>query len=156
GGVGIRGVGRVRAARRLVLEAVALRALRSPPRTVRRLRAHHGGSHDRRRAARVAGEPGRQGRGPAQPRAGRRARGGQRRAHFVSHLYLVKIMLLLLALLAASAPAKHEWLGTEMPLPLSVRTSQDLEFKSVAEKQYLIFNLLASGKVAWDAGDYAT
>lgn len=64
-------------------------------------------------------------------------------------------MLLLLALLAASTPSKHEWLGPEMPLPLAVRTPQDLEFKGVAEKQYLIFNLLAAGKVAWDSGDYA-
>src|SRR5258708_26491012 len=64
-------------------------------------------------------------------------------------------MKLLLALLLA-ASAKHEWLGTEMPLPLAVRTPQDLEFKNVAEREYLIFNLLTSGKVAWDAGDYAT
>src|SRR5713226_9306883 len=65
-------------------------------------------------------------------------------------------MKLLLALLLAAASAKHEWLGTEMPLPLAVRTPQDLEFKNVAEREYLIFNLLTSGKVAWDAGDYAT
>src|ERR1041384_842922 len=65
-------------------------------------------------------------------------------------------MLLLALLLAASSAPKHEWLGPEMPLPLAVRTPQDLEFKSVAEREYLIFNLLASGKVAWDAGDYAT
>src|SRR5260221_2099765 len=64
-------------------------------------------------------------------------------------------MKLLLALLLA-ASAKREWLGTEMPLPLAVRTPQDLEFKNVAEREYLIFNLLTSGKVAWDAGDYAT
>jgi len=37
-----------------------------------------------------------------------------------------------------------------------VRTPQDLEFKTVAEREYLIFNLLSSGKVAWDAGDFAT
>jgi plastocyanin len=43
-----------------------------------------------------------------------------------------------------------------MPLPLAVRTPQDLEFKNAAERQYLIFNLLASGKVAWDQGDFAT
>jgi plastocyanin len=65
-------------------------------------------------------------------------------------------MKLLLALLLAAASGKHEWLGSEMPLPLAVRTPQDLEFKSVAEREYLIFNLLTSGKVAWDAGDFAT
>jgi len=65
-------------------------------------------------------------------------------------------MTLLLALmLAAGSAQKHDWLGTELPLPLTVRTPQDLEFKSAAERQYLIFNLLASGKLAWDQGDYA-
>jgi plastocyanin len=43
-----------------------------------------------------------------------------------------------------------------MPLPLAVKTAQDLAVKAVAEKQYLIFNLLAGGKLAWDAGDFAT
>jgi plastocyanin len=52
--------------------------------------------------------------------------------------------------------AGREWLGEEMPLPLAVKTSQDLAVKAVAEKQYLIFNLLAGGKMAWDAGDFAT
>jgi plastocyanin len=64
--------------------------------------------------------------------------------------------MLLFALLVAAAPApKQTWLGAEMPLPLAVRTQRDLEFKSVAERQYLIFNLLASGKAAYDKGDYA-
>ncbi len=60
--------------------------------------------------------------------------------------------------LAVAAPARvgREWLGEDMPLPLAVKTPQDLAVKSVAEKQYLIFNLLAGGKMAWDAGDYAT
>jgi plastocyanin len=58
---------------------------------------------------------------------------------------------------AAHGPgAGREWLGEDMPLPLAVKTPQDLAVKSVAEKQYLIFNLLAGGKMAWDAGDYAT
>jgi plastocyanin len=43
-----------------------------------------------------------------------------------------------------------------MPLPLAVKTPQDLAVKAIAEKAYLIFNLLAGGKLAWDAGDYAT
>ncbi|HVU50714.1 MAG TPA: carboxypeptidase regulatory-like domain-containing protein [Polyangia bacterium] len=70
---------------------------------------------------------------------------------------------LVAALLAgvASAPLARaharsgEWLGEEMPLPLAVKTAQDLAVKAVAEKQYLIFNLLAGGKLAWDAGDFA-
>ena len=43
-----------------------------------------------------------------------------------------------------------------MPLPLTVRTPDDLVFKETAEHQYLIFNLLASGKLAYDRGDMAT
>jgi plastocyanin len=69
----------------------------------------------------------------------------------------------LLALLAAPSvavavppPDGRGWLGEELPLPLAVRTAQDLAVKAAAEKQYLIFNLLAGGKLAWDGGDYAT
>src|SRR5580704_19719919 len=65
----------------------------------------------------------------------------------------------LFALPAVAAPPPPEargWLGEELPLPLAVRTPQDLAVKSAAEKQYLIFNLLAGGKLAWDSGDFAT
>ena len=65
----------------------------------------------------------------------------------------------LFALPAAAAPPPADgrgWLGDELPLPLAVRTPQDLAVKSAAEKQYLIFNLLAGGKLAWDGGDFAT
>ena len=55
-----------------------------------------------------------------------------------------------------AAPPAAPWLGEELPLPLSVRTPRDLEVKAQAEKQYLIFNLLAGGKLAYDKGDYAT
>ena len=65
-------------------------------------------------------------------------------------------MKLLLALLLAASGAKHGWLGAELPLPLAVHTPQDLQFKNQAERQYLIFNLLSSGKVAFEAGDFAT
>ena len=65
-------------------------------------------------------------------------------------------MKLLLALLLAASSGKHDWLGAELPLPLTVHTPQDLQFKNQAERQYLIFNQLASGKVAFEAGDFAT
>ena len=42
-----------------------------------------------------------------------------------------------------------------MPLPLAVRTPQDLVLKSLAERQYLLFNLLAGGKLAYDTGNFA-
>src|SRR5580698_4661569 len=55
----------------------------------------------------------------------------------------------------AAAPETRGWLGEELPLPLAVRTPQDLAVKAAAEKQYLIFNLLAGGKLAWDTGNFA-
>ena len=61
--------------------------------------------------------------------------------------------MLMLALTAA--PVK-DWPGEEVPLPLVVRTPQDLAFKLVAERMYLEFNLLAAGKLAYDKGDMAT
>jgi plastocyanin len=67
--------------------------------------------------------------------------------------------LLALTLLLSAAP-KHDagvpWLAETMPLPLAVRTPEDLAFKAAAERQYLLFNLLAGGKLAWDRGDYET
>src|SRR6188768_1842870 len=57
---------------------------------------------------------------------------------------------------AAPASDTRGWLGEELPLPLAVRTAQDLAVKAAAERQYLIFNLLAGGKLAWDNGDFAT
>jgi plastocyanin len=57
---------------------------------------------------------------------------------------------------ASAAPSETRgWLGEELPLPLAVRTPQDLAVKAAAEKQYLIFNLLAGGKLAWDTGNFA-
>jgi plastocyanin len=55
--------------------------------------------------------------------------------------------------LAAEPPPR--WLGDDLPLPLPVRTPQDIGFKAAAERQYLIFNLMAGGKVAYQRGDYA-
>jgi len=65
-------------------------------------------------------------------------------------------VLLFLAVPARAADPPKGWPGEEMPLPLQVRTPADLALKAVAERQYLIFNLLAGGKVAWDRGDFAT
>ena len=69
---------------------------------------------------------------------------------------------LLGAVLTIAVPARDlgaadpgSWPGEDLPLPLPVETPRDLHFKTVAERQYLIFNLLASGKVALQRGDYA-
>ena len=55
---------------------------------------------------------------------------------------------------SSQAPAAN-WPGEEMPLPLAVRTPQDLAVKALAERQYLLFNLLAGGKLAYDAKNFA-
>lgn len=68
-------------------------------------------------------------------------------------------LLALSLVVMSAAPAKVDagvpWLGEAMPLPLAVKTPEDLSFKAAAEKQYLVFNLLAGGKVSWDRGDWA-
>src|SRR4249920_3187380 len=82
------------------------------------------------------------------------------RARISRRLTSVSLLAALLstapAVAAAPPPDGRGWLGEELPLPLAVRTAQDLAVKAAAEKQYLIFNLLAGGKLAWDGGDYAT
>ncbi len=50
--------------------------------------------------------------------------------------------------------AEAKWLGDDLPLPLPVKTPQDIGFKSATERQYLIFNLMAGGKLAYQRGDY--
>jgi plastocyanin len=66
------------------------------------------------------------------------------------------LLIALLLVRPAWAEPPSEWPGTELPLPLAVRTPEDMAFKSVAERQYLIFNLLAGGKLAYDQGDMAS
>jgi len=57
---------------------------------------------------------------------------------------------------ALAAPGEARWLGDDLPLPLTVKSPQDIGFKSATERQYLIFNLMAGGKLAFQRGDYAT
>jgi plastocyanin len=57
---------------------------------------------------------------------------------------------------SGATAAESKWLGDDLPLPLTVKTPQDIGFKSVTERQYLIFNLMAGGKLAFQHGDYAT
>src|SRR3954454_16798429 len=79
-----------------------------------------------------------------------------RRAHIAGGTLLAAALLALPAVAAPAPSDARGWLGEELPLPLAVRTPQDLAVKQVAERQYLIFNLLAGGKLAWDMGDFAT
>jgi plastocyanin len=80
----------------------------------------------------------------------------QRSRSSISILVVALFALAPAAALAAPHANVKDWPGEEMPLPLAVKTPQDLAVKAVAEKQYLIFNLLAGGKLAWDGGDFAT
>ncbi|HEY7372325.1 MAG TPA: hypothetical protein VIF57_09220, partial [Polyangia bacterium] len=57
---------------------------------------------------------------------------------------------------SSSSPSSSSWLGEDLPLPLTVKTPQDIAFKAAAERQYLIFNLMAGGKAAFQRGEYAT
>src|SRR3954470_6189504 len=75
----------------------------------------------------------------------------------LSHVALLLLAVATPSVATAAPPSDARgWMGEELPLPLAVRTAQDLAVKAAAEKQYLIFNLLAGGKLAWDGGDYAT
>src|SRR4051812_45868324 len=58
------------------------------------------------------------------------------------------------ALANAALAAPPGWPGDDMPLPLSVRSPQDLAFKTEAERQYLIFNLMTTGKLAFEQADF--
>jgi plastocyanin len=64
--------------------------------------------------------------------------------------------LALCVVCAANAAEPPKWLGDDLPLPLPVKTPQDIGFKAAAERQYLIFNLMAGGKLAYQRGEYAT
>jgi plastocyanin len=68
-------------------------------------------------------------------------------------------LIIVLTLAAAGADAQRgrradSWISEELPLQLSVKTVEDLRIKALAERQYLIFNLLGQGKLAWDRGDF--
>lgn len=67
----------------------------------------------------------------------------------------VALVALLLPSLAVGAPPPG-WPGEDMPVPLGVRSQQDLSFKTEVERVYLVFRLMAAGKVAFDSGDYAS
>src|SRR6185295_9345557 len=87
---------------------------------------------------------------------------GQQRRDVLGGVDMVRrnaaIALAAATCIASATPAAAEpprWLGDDLPLPLQVKTPQDIGFKSAAERQYLIFNLMAGGKLAYQRGDYA-
>jgi plastocyanin len=72
---------------------------------------------------------------------------------------LIPIAVALAASAADKKPASNgasDWPGERLPLPLSVKSPEDLAFKALVERQYLVFNLLAGGKLAYDRGEYAS
>jgi plastocyanin len=86
-------------------------------------------------------------------------RGGSRACGLVASAL---VTLFALAAPATNAAPAHtagdagRWPGDDLPLPLPVKTPQDIGFKSAVERQYLIFNLMAGGKLAYQRGDYAS
>ena len=102
-----------------------------------------------------------EGRVPVQSRAGRGARGGEQRADDVGGVRVVTGVLMAGLLVAsgaggAPAPATQAPLpiapGHEAPLPIAVKTPQDLAFKAEVERQYLIVNLMAGGRIGIRGG----
>lgn len=67
------------------------------------------------------------------------------------------LMTLATATTAFAAPGgvPANWPGDDVPLPVVVKTPEDLAFKNEVERQYAVFNLMTSGKLAYEAGDYA-
>lgn len=47
-------------------------------------------------------------------------------------------------------------LGEQLPLALLVRTPEELHYKALAERQYLLVTLLISAKAAWDKNDFSS
>jgi hypothetical protein len=45
--------------------------------------------------------------------------------------------------------------GHELPLQIAVKSPADLAFKAEAERQYLILDLMAGGRLGYEAGDFA-
>jgi plastocyanin len=41
-----------------------------------------------------------------------------------------------------------------MPLPVTVKGPEDLPFKAAAERQYLVFNLMVAGRLAYERGEW--
>ncbi len=67
--------------------------------------------------------------------------------------------LLLAALLTATPKtpdAGVPFVGEALPLPLTVKTPEELSYKALTERQYLLVNLLIGAKAAWDKGDWQT
>lgn len=68
----------------------------------------------------------------------------------------------LLVMLVVSAPKQPKAdagvsvLGEQLPLALVARTPEELSYKTMTERQYLLVTLLISAKAAWDTNDWAT
>ncbi len=77
------------------------------------------------------------------------------RVVFAHGLFVGVLATATVPIATARAGESPNWPGDEMPLPITVKTPQDMAFKSVAERLYLTFNLMASGRLAWQRGDYA-
>lgn len=66
------------------------------------------------------------------------------------------LVLMLLAAPKGAPDAGASSLGEALPLALLVKTPEELSYKAMTERQYLLVTLLVGAKAAWDKGDFAT
>jgi plastocyanin len=62
----------------------------------------------------------------------------------------------LLSVTPKTPDAGVPFLGEALPLPLTVKTPEELAYKGLTERQYLLVNLLIGAKAALDKGDWET
>lgn len=71
---------------------------------------------------------------------------------------MLNVLLVSMVLMAPKPPVDAGVagvLGEQLPLALVVRTPEELSYKAMTERQYLLVTLLISAKAAWDKGDFA-
>lgn len=66
------------------------------------------------------------------------------------------VLVVLLAGPKAPPDAGVAALGEALPLSLLVKTPEELSYKAMTERQYLLVTLLVGAKAAWDRNDFAT
>jgi plastocyanin len=70
---------------------------------------------------------------------------------------MTNLLVLMLLVAPKGAPdAGLPPLGEALPLALLVKTPEELSYKAMTERQYLLVTLLVGAKAAWDRGDFAT
>lgn len=69
---------------------------------------------------------------------------------------MMNALLLLVVMAGPRGVDAGVQLGEQLPLSLLVKTPEELEYKAVTERQYLLVTLLVGAKAAWDRNDWET